>query len=423
MNIDMCFYANETLANKGLYPDIRIKRGPDSPWSRSSASNDTLRAFSAVCYYSALHLKRELPALAGVPIGLVQSSVGGTCIESWMSSEALQAAGTPLQNSTCLTQTLCQGMQPNCANYLPLIQPLAPFTFDAMLWYQGESNQNCGTSPTQPPWRSYASLLPALVDSWRALFASPFTAYVFQLAPYGSVDEAPQQRSSDTLPLLREAQLAVLRNSSSPANAAVVVPLDLGDDGHTVYTPPSPRHGGLHPRNKTEFGRRMALRFGELNGLLPAGVASTGPQPLRATLDAGGASVTLAFAPPSAAGGGPGSQLRLAPTQFCATQGALPAPYNASSAYCCQSEAFAARTPHGFAFELQANGSYVLARAEVVALAGGAQGVRLAPLNASAAAGQRLQAVRHGWQGWPLCLLANEAGLPAGQFVLPVEAA
>ena len=421
MIIDNCFYANETLAGKDQYPDIRIKRTPDGPWSRSSASNATLRDFSAVCYFSAMHMKRELPALAAVPIGLVQSSVGGTCIESWMSSEALQAAGTPPQNSTCLTQTLCQGMQPNCANYLPLILPLAPFTFDAMLWYQGESNTNCGTSPTQPPWRGYASLLPALVDSWRALFASSFTAYVFQLAPYGSVDEAPQQRSSDTLPLLREAQLAVLRNSSSsaPANAAVVVPLDLGDDGHTVYTPPSARHGGLHPRNKTEFGRRMALRFGELNGLLAAGVASTGPQPLRATLDAGGASVTLAFAPPSAAGG-PGSQLRLAPTQFCATQGALPAPWNASSANCCQAELGQARALHGWPFELRVNGSYVLARATVVALAGGAPGVSLAPLNASAGA---LQAVRYGWQGWPLCVLGNEAGLPAGQFVLPVGGA
>ena len=132
MNIDMCFYANETLANKGQFPDIRIKRGPDSPWSRSSASNDTLRAFSAVCYYSALHMKRELPELAAVPIGLVQSSVGGTIIESWMSAEALQAAGTPAANSTCLTASPCG--QLNCANYLPLILPLAPFTFDALLW-------------------------------------------------------------------------------------------------------------------------------------------------------------------------------------------------------------------------------------------------------------------------------------------------
>jgi hypothetical protein len=264
------------------------------------------------------------------------------------------------------------------------------------------------------------------VSSWRSLFANPFTAYIFQLAPYGSVDEAPQQRSSDPLPLLREAQLSVLAGggggSASAPNAAVVVPLDLGDDGYTVYTPPASRHGGLHPRNKTEFGRRMALRFGELNGLLPRGVPAVGPQPAQASLDAGGGSVTLAFAPPSAAGG-PGSQLRLAPTQYCNSMGALPAPYNASNANCCQAELGAAHALHGFPFELQVNGSYVLARAAVVALAGGAPGLRLAPLNASAAAGLRLQAVRHGWQGWPLCVLANEAGLPAGQFVLPVEAA
>ncbi len=132
MNIDMCFYRNETLAGKGRFPHIRIKRGPDAPWSRSSASNDTLAAFSAVCYYSAMHITQSIPALAGLGIGLVQSSVGGTVIESWMSAEALLAAGLPPANATCGVKT-CSG-QSTCSNYQALIAPLAPMTFNSMWW-------------------------------------------------------------------------------------------------------------------------------------------------------------------------------------------------------------------------------------------------------------------------------------------------
>lgn len=52
-------------------------------------------------------------------------------------------------------------------------------------------------------------------------------------------------------------------------------------DASTAYpnvaTPPCGTFGKIHPRNKTEVGRRLALKFAQLEGILPAGVVPEGP--------------------------------------------------------------------------------------------------------------------------------------------------
>lgn len=63
--------------------DIRT----DIPWVR--ASRDNIADFSSVCWHMGLKLSKELD----VPIGLVQSSWGGTTIEDWSSRDALAALG------------------------------------------------------------------------------------------------------------------------------------------------------------------------------------------------------------------------------------------------------------------------------------------------------------------------------------------
>ncbi|MFC4728226.1 sialate O-acetylesterase [Coralloluteibacterium thermophilus] len=50
---------------------------------------DTVRDFSAACYYFA----RELQAVHDVPMGLVAAAWGGSRIQAWMSAEALRAVG------------------------------------------------------------------------------------------------------------------------------------------------------------------------------------------------------------------------------------------------------------------------------------------------------------------------------------------
>ncbi len=167
---------------------------------------------------------------------------------------------------------------------------------------------------------------------------------------------------------------------------------------------------GIHPRNKTEFGRRLALAYARVEGLLPAGVVAQGPVAASAAVEDGGASVLLTLAPaPPAAGA-----LALAPTADCFTDGRVPAPGN-SSAHCCQNAATDPKGPHGFPFELEeegGSGRFVLARATIVP----PSAVRLAPLNASVALSGR---VRYAWDSYPLCALVNGAQLPMAPFVGP----
>ncbi|GGX70726.1 9-O-acetylesterase [Litorimonas cladophorae] len=68
-----------------LTPEYNFE--PDSNWV--VANSETLRNFSAVCYFTA----RDLELAAEVPIGLIDASWGGTKIESWMSVESLKTTG------------------------------------------------------------------------------------------------------------------------------------------------------------------------------------------------------------------------------------------------------------------------------------------------------------------------------------------
>ena len=214
------------------------------------------------------------------------------------------------------------------------------------------------------------------------------------LAPSGNgLDEQPAERTRDAWPALRDAQLSAL----TVDGAGLIYPIDVDDDGKTVYTPPSARHGGLHPRNKTEFGRRLALALALAEGWLPPGVLGAGPALAGAAPSAGGVALTFA-ADGSAAG------LELKPTADCDTFNKTgPGP-----GACCQNDASAA-APHGFPFELEAGGAWVLARATV----DGAR-VQLAPL--APGAGALSGRVRYAWQNWPLCVLANGQGLPLPPF-------
>jgi sialate O-acetylesterase len=59
----------------------------EAQWQR--ANGETVGDFSAVCYFFA----REIEAAAQAPIGLINSSWGGTRIEAWMNPRALRRAG------------------------------------------------------------------------------------------------------------------------------------------------------------------------------------------------------------------------------------------------------------------------------------------------------------------------------------------
>jgi sialate O-acetylesterase len=202
-------------------------------------SPDASRDFSAVGFYFAAALRAD-PSLAGVPLGVVDSSFGGSMCEAWIPKEALTKF-----NPADLRRSLF-GTEPS-GYFNAMIAPLTRNAIRGVVWYQGESNAD---RPGQ-----YPELLGALIRSWRERFAVPELPFVVIQLP----DWVP---GSDGLSWawIREAQAKAV--SATPHTA-----LALGvrtTDGHN-----------LHPREKAEIGRRAALYA--LRNVYDRPVVASGP--------------------------------------------------------------------------------------------------------------------------------------------------
>lgn len=117
--------------------------------------------------------------------------------------------------------------------YNGMIEPLGPTAIRGILWYQGESDAY------QP--REYARLLPTLIDNWRQRFGSDTPFFIVQLPGFGPAATKPQ--NSDWA-ALREVERRV---ANTVPNTDLAVTIDLG------------QRDNIHPTNKEEVGRRLAL--------------------------------------------------------------------------------------------------------------------------------------------------------------------
>jgi sialate O-acetylesterase len=192
----------------------------------------TVGAFTAVGYFFARDLQQRL----GVPVGLIDSTWGGTPIEAWLSPWGL--AGNPAFAVARERWTRGSPVYLSRPSWEPaglfnaMINPLAPYALRGVIWYQGESNANRAAE--------YHPLFAALITAWRAHFGQgdlPF--YWVQLANY----QDPHDPSGVTWAYLREGQAQAL---DLPATGMAVT-IDIGD----------PKN--IHPHNKQEVGRRLAL--------------------------------------------------------------------------------------------------------------------------------------------------------------------
>jgi sialate O-acetylesterase len=181
-----------------------------------------MRAFSAIGYYFARRLQSEI----NVPIGIINSSWGGTPAETWMTKEAVESDKVLLKNSMEKKQ---EPWGPKDAGYIynAMIAPITNFKIKGSLWYQGESNVSHADD--------YDRLLSTLVGSWRKNWGYEFPFYYVQIAPY--------KYGGDGGVRLRESQR---RAESIIPNCAMIVISDIGniDD--------------IHPRNKKDVGIRLA---------------------------------------------------------------------------------------------------------------------------------------------------------------------
>jgi sialate O-acetylesterase len=238
-------------------------------WQPSNPQNSG--AFSAVAYFLARQLRKEQK----IPNGIIHYSWGGNPAQAWTRRDVLEkdarlkpiidswqkfVEGYPVAKEKyeadlkvwqeAADKAKAEGQPeppnkprapnfPNTNPYRPstlyngMIAPLIPYGIKGVIWYQGESNVG---DPAQ-----YRVLFPTMISSWREEWKQGDFPFLFvQLANFMKVQEQPSEGGWAGL---REAQTATL----SLPNTGMAVITDIGEADD------------IHPRNKQEVGRRLAL--------------------------------------------------------------------------------------------------------------------------------------------------------------------
>lgn len=269
------------------YPNIRLMMVPNlwkpepmadmaGTWKVCTPENIAVggwNGFSAAGYF----FGRELNQKLNVPVGLIDADWGGTRIESWTPPEGFAAVpklsslnravelGNPgsaahkqkletflgeteqwlnsargaLHNAAIVPTMPTyppellppHDLQNPTALYNGMIRPVQTFGIRGAIWYQGEANNGEGML--------YAEKMKAMVGGWRQLWgAGDFAFYFAQIAPF-NYGNRPEQLAE-----LWEGQAAAAKEIP---NAGMAVINDIGN------------LRDIHPKNKQEVGRRLAL--------------------------------------------------------------------------------------------------------------------------------------------------------------------
>ena len=260
-------------------------------------ASNTVGTFSATAYFFGRDLHQKL----AVPVGLINSSWGGTPVEAWFSDEAMQAmpgsktitdpwaartatpwdeakamAGYDKQVATwkeAVKKAKAEGKQsprapqkpgdPLLSQHYPanlyngMIAPLIPYALRGAVWYQGESNARDDSA------HLYGTQLQTLIKDWRTRWGSEL--------PFAWV-QLPNYRASDrNWPLVREGMLQTLKVPGT----GMAITMDIGETSD------------IHPKNKQEVGQRLALwalgtvyaqKVASSSGPLPAGYTVKGSE-------------------------------------------------------------------------------------------------------------------------------------------------
>lgn len=234
-------------------------------------SPETVSNHSATLFFFGREIHRKMQ----VPVGLINASVGGTPIESWMTLEAQQSV--PALKSLIRPglkmidafwspqgQSAYQQAQKEHAEKVKVAQaqkqplpwppshplgtapavhfdariaPLIPYALRGVLWYQGEGNAKTGKAIF------YQTHLELLVTDWRRRWGAELPFAWVQLANYRLEGYHKQTGGDEEWALVRDAMHRALRLPKS----GMAVAIDIGDSGD------------IHPKNKQEVGRRLAL--------------------------------------------------------------------------------------------------------------------------------------------------------------------
>ncbi|KAJ0063641.1 hypothetical protein NL108_004484, partial [Boleophthalmus pectinirostris] len=248
--VSKIFNASDELALASKYPHVRffmvglVQSNTELldltkvhiPWSVPNEKD--LAPFSAVCWLFGRYLYEMLK----YPIGLVESSWGGTPVEAWSSRSALQKCGLDYPDEKFF------GPNVNSVLWNAMIHPLLNFTIKGAIWYQGEANANYHKD-------LYNCTFPAMIDNWRIAFHEGSGGQTAIQFPFGFVQLCTylQNSTDDGFPEIRWHQTADYGfvPNFRMKNTFMAVTMDLPDE-----TSP---YGTIHPRDKQDVTYRLTL--------------------------------------------------------------------------------------------------------------------------------------------------------------------
>jgi sialate O-acetylesterase len=260
--------ADAEIASANL-PQVRLLRvdhkTSDAPVEDLSGSwtlctPATATEFSAVAYF----FGREIQQKEHVPIGLIDSTWGGTPVEAWTSFDALSADASLMpalaswarfaDQQTRLAAVEAEEKREDAAAeaahqpkpshpwhpfaqswapaalYNGMIAPATPYTIKGVIWYQGETNSAFDRAPL------YNKLFATMIADWRRDWHQGEFPFLFvQISSFNSPGE--------NWGMLRDQQ----RRTLSVANTAMAVSLDVGEADN------------VHPADKQTVAARLAL--------------------------------------------------------------------------------------------------------------------------------------------------------------------
>ncbi|MEQ1603252.1 MAG: sialate O-acetylesterase [Pyrinomonadaceae bacterium] len=259
-------HPNVRLFNASREVAFKKKQGKLGEWA--ACTPESVKEFSAAGYYFGVDLQKEL----NVPVGLLNSSYGGSQAEAWTPVAYLNAS-PDLKPTVDRTQVWAAerekvrvdyaaaiakwredqdrakatGARPSPSPGVPdalrdyriassiydgMIEPLMPFAIKGAIWYQGESNEARA--------EQYGLLMPTMIKAWRERWGEGnFPFGVIQLPNYRGVKAEPEEAPWS---FIREAQR---QTAIKMPNTGLIVTIDIGEAND------------IHPKNKVDVGRRM----------------------------------------------------------------------------------------------------------------------------------------------------------------------